>query len=74
MTINSIQQQETTAAEKPPVTVQNEIHKEAYKEAVGEEINYQKNLIQMIASAQPQQQIQQTAQNQIARGFLDVRV
>lgn len=74
MTINSIQQQEATAAEKPPVTVQNEIQKDVLKEAVGEEINYQKNLIQMIASAQPQQQIQQTAQNQIARGFLDVRV
>lgn len=56
-------------------SVQQELQKDVMKEASGVNQNStQKQLLQMMASAQPLQQIQQTAQAQIERGELDIKV
>jgi predicted RNA binding protein with dsRBD fold (UPF0201 family) len=73
MTIDRVTEQDANATEKPQITVQNEIQKDVIKEAVGAE-STQKQLLQVLASAQPQQQIQQTAKDQIEKGYLDVKV
>ncbi|MFP4527411.1 MAG: hypothetical protein ACLFQX_02600 [Candidatus Kapaibacterium sp.] len=75
MTIDSVQKQEPASSEKPPITVQNEIRKEMLRDAAGTGAgSTQRQLLQLLASAQPQQQIQQTAQSQIEKGYLDVKV
>ncbi len=73
MTIDKVTEQDVNATEKPAITVQNEIQKDVIKEAMGAE-STQKQLLQVLATAQPQQQIQQTAKDQIEKGFLDVKV
>ena len=73
MTIDKVTEQDVNATEKPPITVQNEIQKDVIKEAMGAE-STQKQVLQVLATAQPQQQIQQTAKDQIEKGFLDVKV
>ena len=56
-------------------SVQQELQNDVMKEASGVNQNStQKQLLQMMASAQPLQQIQQTAQAQIERGELDIKV
>jgi hypothetical protein len=75
MTVDNVQTQQTQAEEKPPVTVQNEIQKEVLKDAVGAgPESTQKQLLALLANTQPQESIQQTAQNQIKKGYLDIRV
>ena len=75
MTINNVQKIEVTASEKPPVTVQNDVQKEITKETFGSTpVSTQKQVLQALSYAQPIQQIQQTAQNQISKGYLDIRV
>jgi hypothetical protein len=76
MTIESIPNQPNYNAEKPPVSVQNELQKDVLKEASGQNTNsMQKQLLQMLASQQPQQSVQQTAQNQLKEyGRVDVKV
>jgi hypothetical protein len=75
MTVDKVTTQEVSTAEKPPVTVQNEIQKDILKEAVAtDQKSTQKQVLQVIASAQPQQQVQQTAKNQIEKGYLDIKV
>lgn len=41
---------------------------------VGGNNNLQKQLLQMMSASAPLQQIQATAQNQIAKGYLDIRI
>ncbi len=67
--------QDATQKEAPPLNVQQELQKDIMKEASGVNQNStQKQLLQMMATAQPLQQIQQTAQAQIERGELDIKV
>ncbi|OGU16322.1 MAG: hypothetical protein A2X61_05260 [Ignavibacteria bacterium GWB2_35_12] len=73
MTIDKVTEQEVNATEKPQITVQNEIQKDVIKETMDAE-STQKQLLQILASAQPQQQILQTAKDQIEKGYLDVKV
>jgi hypothetical protein len=73
MTIDKVQEQNYQPAEKPPITVQNEIQKDIVKETTGAE-SPQKQLLQVLASQQPQEQIQQTAKDQLDKGHLDVKV
>ena len=73
MTIDKVNSQEVNATEKPPLTVQNEIQKDIIKETISTEGSH-KQVLQIMASAQPQQQIQQTAKAQIEKGSLDVKV
>ena len=73
MTIDKVTEQDANVTEKPPITVQNEIEKDVIKEAIGAE-STQKQLLQVLATAQPQQQIQQTAKDQLEKGYLDIKV
>ena len=73
MTIDKVTEQDANVTEKPPITVQNEIQKDVIKEAIGAE-STQKQLLQVLATAQPQQQIQQTAKDQLEKGYLDIKV
>jgi hypothetical protein len=73
MTIDKVTEQDVNTTEKTPITVQNEIQKDVIKEAMGAE-STQKQLLQVLATAQPQQQIQQTAKDQIDKGYLDIKV
>jgi hypothetical protein len=67
--------QELNQKETPKLNVQQELQKDVMEEASGVNQNStQKQLLQMMATAQPLQQIQQTAQQQIERGELDIRV
>jgi len=72
MTIDNIQTRQAVTPEKRALTVQNEIQKDVLKEAMNGDM--QKQLLQMLASAQPQAQIQQVAQNQLSKGHLDIKV
>lgn len=74
MTIDSVKNQEPMQLEKPPVTVQNGIQKEMLKETTEGATSMQKQMLQLLASAQPLAQIQQTAQSQIQKGYLDIKV
>ncbi|MCX7737353.1 MAG: hypothetical protein N2319_11665 [Candidatus Kapabacteria bacterium] len=73
MTIEKIQKQETHSGEKASTTVQNELQKDIFKQTV-DAGSTQNQILQLLASTQPVLQIQQVAQNQIAKGFLDVKV
>lgn len=73
MIIEKIQKQETHSGEKTSTTVQNELQKDIFKQTV-DAGSTQNQILQLLASTQPVLQIQQVAQNQIAKGFLDVKV
>lgn len=77
--------EEMKEAEKPPVTVQNDVEKkdvnkeireDAKKEATGiANAQTQDKLTLAVNNAQqPQQQIQEKAQNQISKGYVDIRI
>lgn len=75
MTIDKIDKQKTEAVEKPPISVQNELQKEVLKEASGTGANSnQKQVLQILASAQPTMSVQELAQNQIKKGYVDIKV
>ncbi len=81
MNVNSVNERavpprEVLSEEKPPVTVQNELQKEVIEEnksGKGSTAN-QNQTLSVISATQPQEQIQQTAKNQISKGYLDVKV
>ncbi len=81
MNVNSVNERavpsrEVLSEEKPPVTVQNELEKEVIEEnksGIGSTAN-QNQTLSTISATQPQEQIQQTAKNQISKGYLDVKV
>ncbi len=76
MTINSVSNQRTVEQEKPPMTVQMELQKDVMKQAMDSN-GLPNKLLQMMATAQPPQQTQQTpknAQEQLSKGYLDVKV
>ncbi len=73
MIIEKIQKQQTQSGEKAATTVQNEIQKDIFKQTI-DAGSTQNQILQILSSAQPVLQIQQVAQNQIAKGFLDVKV
>lgn len=73
MTIDKTRDQKSAMPEPPPVTVQNELRKDVLQKNIEGE-NPQQQLGQVLANVQPQQQIQQTAKNQIEKGYLDVQV
>lgn len=59
----------------PQQKLQVEMLQQSMKgDAVGGNNNLQKQLLQMMAAAAPLQQIQATAQNQISKGYLDIRI
>jgi hypothetical protein len=71
----SIERSAATVQEYQPMSVQHELQKEVLQEAVGKgDLSIQKQLMQLLMSAQPVIQVQQTAQNQISKGFLDIKV
>lgn len=76
MTIDSVRMQEPMIDEKPQMSVQNGIQKDMLKETttgVGAN-SVQKQTAQLLATSQPLAQIQQTAQSQISKGYLDIKV
>ncbi len=73
MTIDNIDQQKPTTGEEKPMTVQMEVQKEVLRQNLSGD-NTQNQLLQLLASVQPQQQIQKTAQEQIEKGYLDIKV
>jgi hypothetical protein len=73
MTIDKVDKQQSQSYEKPQLTVQNELQKDVLKQTMNPD-GLQKQLLQVLANQQPLQQIQQTAQNQIAKGTLNVKV
>ncbi|MBM2816925.1 MAG: hypothetical protein HW421_3687 [Ignavibacteria bacterium] len=72
MTVDNIKVQEPTGPEKKQLTVQNEIQKDVIKETFQGDV--QKQLLQTLASAQPSQQVQKVAQNQISKGYLNIKI
>lgn len=54
--------------------VQNEVRNQMMKEATAGPNSQNKVMMQLLMSVQPQQQIQRTAQDQISKGYLDVKV
>lgn len=74
MTVDNIKVQEPTIPEKAPVTVQNGIQKEMLKDTLSGTSSTQNQMLQMLASAQPVQSIQATAQRQLEKGYLDIKV
>ncbi len=74
MTVDNVKYQEPTIPEKPQMTVQNGIQKEMLKESLMGASSVQNQMLQLLASAQPVQSIQQTAQKQLERGYLDIKV
>lgn len=73
MTIDNATRIKNTSEVMQNMTVQNEVQKEILKDTAGAH-SLPKQLITLISSNQPQQSVQETAKNQISRGFLDVKV
>lgn len=85
MTIDQVRQrQEPNQTEKPPMTVQNDAQKDLNKEVqdkttqgtgnnqtIGDG-NAQKQVQQGVIASQPERHIQQVAQSQIDKGYVDV--
>lgn len=76
MTVDTVQTQDALMSEKPPLTVQNEIQKEISQEAAtgGGAQTTQKQILAVLAASVPQNQIQKTAQDQLEKGYLDIKV
>ena len=75
MTVDSLTKQESKTPEKIPISVQHELNKEVQKEATGTgAVSSQKQLMQLITVAQPQQSVQQTAQKQLQKGHVDIKI
>ncbi len=75
MTIEPLQQQQSNEGAKPAVSVQFEIQKDVLRQAIGASTNSMQNqLLQLIANIPNLQQAQHTAQTQIAKGFLDIKI
>ncbi len=76
MTIDTIKNQEYYSQNKAPVSVQNELAAEVFKESVGQgQTSYQKQILQILASAQPQQSVQDTFQKQMdQKGSFDIKI
>lgn len=75
MTIDPLQKQSSNDGSKPPVSVQFEIQKEMYRQSIGVSPNsIQTQLLQLIANLPTLQQAHQTAQSQISKGFLDIKI
>lgn len=75
MTIEPLQQQQNNDGAKPPGSVQFEIQKDVLRQAIGASSNsLQNQLLQLISNIPNLQQAQSTAQNQIAKGFLDIKI
>lgn len=67
--------QENKEGSNPQQKLQIEMLHQAMKgDVIGTDNNLQKQLLQMMSAAVPAQQIQATAQNQIAKGYLDIRI
>ncbi|MGB9702176.1 MAG: hypothetical protein ACPL1A_05530 [Candidatus Kapaibacteriota bacterium] len=65
----------TKEGSNPQQQMQVEMLKQATTgNVVGTDNNLQKQLLQMMAAASPVQQIQSVAQNQISKGYLDIKV
>lgn len=75
MEINSISKYpEPVVPEKPQNNVQMELQKQMLKEATMGASSIQNQMLQLLASAQPVQNVQQTAQKQLEKGYLDIKV
>lgn len=78
MTVDRLQDQkpvQTSASPQERVeNVQFELQKNILQEQMTGENSKNNIMLQLLASQQPVQQIQQTAQNQIEKGYLDVRI
>lgn len=75
MTIEPLQQQQSNDGAKPAVSVQFEIQKDVLRQAIGVSPNsLQNQLLQLISNIPNFQQAQTTAQIQIAKGFLDIKI
>lgn len=75
MTIEPLQQQQSNDGAKPAVSVQFEIQKDVLRQAIGVSPNsLQNQLLQLISNISNFQQAQTTAQIQIAKGFLDIKI
>lgn len=65
----------TKEGNNPQQQMQVEMLKQATSgNAVGTDNNLQKQLLQMMSATAPAQQIQSVAQNQISKGYLDIKV
>ena len=73
MTIEGIQDQRTKYEAPNATTPQQEIQKEVLRQTMNGE-NTQQQMLQLLATVQPMQQIADTAKNQISRGFLNIKV
>jgi|YNPMSStandDraft_2_1061718.scaffolds.fasta_scaffold09531_2 hypothetical protein len=75
MNVNNISKYpEPTVPEKPQNNVQMELQKQMLKEATTGASSIQNQMLQLLASAQPVQNVQQTAQKQLEKGYLDIKV
>ena len=72
MTISPVKETPEVYQEQKNSAVQNELQKTVLKDTMKGDMA--KQFIQLIAAAQPPQNPQQTAQNQIARGFVDIKI
>lgn len=77
MTVDQVQNQPVQTGEKPPASVQNDLNKEVEQNAQTPNPTSQgrqQQTLATIAATQPLRQIQATAQNQIEKGKLDIRI
>ncbi len=75
MTVDSVKYPEPTVPEKPQNNVQMELQKQMLKEATMGATSIQNQMLQMLVSSQQTtQNPQQTAQKQLEKGYLDIKV
>lgn len=76
MMIQPLNYQQQNQSENNRINVQYEIQKDVLRQAIGASPNsMQSQLLQLLASgAQNPQQVQATAQAQISKGYLDIKI
>lgn len=68
------QEKEKVQPEKKQPDVQTTINDQMLKESTNGNSSPNKAMMQLLMSVQPKEQINRTAQNQLSKGFLDVKV
>jgi hypothetical protein len=74
MQVDSNSTQRIAANEKPSLNAPMEIKKEILRETTVGNQAPQKQMLALMASAQPAQNVQKTAQTQIQKGYLDIKI
>jgi hypothetical protein len=72
--VRALESREQAKQDQSQVNTQQALQQEVLQETTTGAQSPQKQMMALLASVQPEKQVQQTAQDQLQKGFLDVRI